>query len=187
MKISVINKKGGVGKTSIAFSLAKDLNLYLLSNDDSTIELAYPEKAKIMKEVKLIENVVYDFGGFVDSGVLNILKNSDIIIIPLTSDLNSFKKTISLITEIENENENIILIANNSEKDDFKEIEKYFKSKYDYPIFEFKNSRIWKKTFNLKMSVLEIKTSSKMNNYIYRNSINGYIELLNYIKEQKQC
>ena len=43
MIISVINKKGGVGKTSFAFSIAKDLGLYLQSNDASIIESIYPK------------------------------------------------------------------------------------------------------------------------------------------------
>ena len=183
MRISVINKKGGVGKTSLAFSLAKDLDFYLLSNDDSVIEMAYPNMAKIMETPKLIDDVVYDFGGFVDSGVIDILNKSDFIVIPLTSDLNSFKKTISLIDEVNNKN--IILVANKAEKDDFEEIEDYFKSKYNFPIFEIKNSRIWKKTFEEKKSVLEIKNSSKINQYVYRNSINGYENLLTYIKGEK--
>ncbi len=181
MKISIINKKGGVGKTSLAYSLAKDLEYYLLSNDDSVIEIAYPDMAKIMEKPKLIEDSIYDFGGFVDSGVIDILNKSNFVIIPLTSDLNSFKKTVSIINEIENKN--IILVANKAEKDDFKEIESYFKEKYNFPIFEIKNSRIWKKTFEEKKSVSEIKNNSKMNQYIYRNSINGYENLLNFIKE----
>ena len=183
MRISIINKKGGVGKTSLAFSLAKDLDYYLLSNDDSVIEIAYKDMSKIMEKPKLINDVVYDFGGFVDAGVLNILDKSDFVIVPLTSDLNSFKKTVSLLDEITNEN--IILVANKSEKDDFAEIEKYFKSKYDYPIFEIKNSRIWKKTFEESKSVLQIKNASKINKYVYRNSITGYEDLLSYIKRRK--
>jgi len=183
MKISVINKKGGVGKTSLSLSLAKDLEYYLLSNDDSVIELVYPGMSKIMEKLKLIDNVVYDFGGFVDVGVIEILNDSDWIIIPLTSDLNSFKKTISLIKEIDSKN--IILVANRSEKDDFLKIEKYFKDFYDYPIFEIKNSRIWKKTFEEKKSVLEIKNLNKMNKYIYRNSLVGYENLLEFIKGKK--
>lgn len=183
MRISVINKKGGVGKTSLAFSLAKDLEYYLLSNDDSVIEIAYPDMAKVMENPKLIDNVVYDFGGFVDSGVIHILEKSDYVVIPLTSDLNSFKKTVSLINELDNKN--IILVANKAEKDDFLEIEEFFKTKYDFPIFEVKNSRIWKKTFEDKKSVLAIKNFSKINQYVYRNSITGYEKLLEYIKGEK--
>ena len=183
MRISIINKKGGVGKTSLAFSLAKDLEYYLLSNDDSVIEIAYPNMAKVMETPKIINYAVYDFGGFVDSGVINILNKSDFIIVPLTSDLNSFKKTISLIDEVSNEN--IIFVANKAEKDDFKEIENYFKTKYNFPIFEIKNSRIWKKTFEEKKSVLQIKNNSKINQYVYRNSVNGYENLLKYLKGEK--
>jgi len=182
MRISVINKKGGVGKTSLSFSLAKDLEMFLLSNDDSTIELVYKDKAKIMKTPKIIDNAVYDFGGFVDVGVLEILDVSDIIIVPLTADLNSFKKTVSLLKEIQKEN--VILIANKSEKNDFQTIKEYFEKNYKFPIFEIKSSRIWKKTFETKQSVSEIKNESKVSKYIYRNSINGYENLLNYIKKE---
>lgn len=182
MRISVINKKGGVGKTSLSFSLAKDLSLFLLSNDDSTIELVYKDKAKIMQKPKLIDNAVYDFGGFVDTGVIEILNASDIIIVPLTADLNSFKKTVSLLKEIGNQN--IILVANKSEKDDFKTIKEYFEKTYKFPIFEIKNSRIWKKTFETKKTASEIKNENKINQYIYRNSIAGYEDLIKHIKKE---
>ncbi|EAL5117011.1 hypothetical protein DPU37_07905 [Campylobacter coli] len=65
MIISVVNKKGGVGKTPFAFSVAKDLEYFLQSNDNSIIEKIYPEKAKILPTPKKIDNCVYDFGEFV--------------------------------------------------------------------------------------------------------------------------
>jgi cellulose biosynthesis protein BcsQ len=136
-----------------------------------------------MNQPKLIENTVYDFGGFVDDGVINILNNSDYIIIPLTSDLNSFKKTVSLLREIDNQN--IIIVANRAEKTDFEEINNYFKGHFDFPIIEIKNSRIWVKTFKEKKSVYEIRELNRANKYIYRNSINGYLELLTKIKGEK--
>jgi len=43
MIISIWSKKGGVGKTSLAFSLAKDLKMYLITNDDSLVEMVYPK------------------------------------------------------------------------------------------------------------------------------------------------
>lgn len=186
MIISVAGKKGGVGKTSLAHSIARDIKNkdneghFLLSNDDSTIELAYPGKAKVMDKLKLIDNAVYDFGGFVDTQMIKIINKSDFVIVPLTSDLNSFKKTVSFLKEIKNKN--IIIIANKSEKEDFAEIREFFK-KSKYPLFEIKSSRIWKKTFEEKKSVLEIKNDSKINKYIYRNSLDGYESLIKYIKD----
>lgn len=181
MVISIYNKKGGVGKTSLSFSLAKDLGYFLISNDDSVIEQVYPNKSKIMREPKLIKNCVYDFGGFVDASALKILNISDWVIIPLTSDLNSFKNTVSSLNEIENKN--IVFVAMRAEKSDFEEIENYLKDKFHHKIFEIKESRIWSKTFVQKMSVSDIKNENKINSYIYRNSIDGYENLIKFIKK----
>jgi len=182
MKIAVFNKKGGVGKTSLSFSIAKDLDYFLISNDDSTIEIAYPNRAKIMREPKLIDNCVYDFGGFVDLNILEILNKTDLIIIPLNYDLNSFKKTISTLKEIENKK--IIFVINRAVKNDYLDIKKHLKNNYNHPVFEIKDSKIWAKTFIEHKSVLEIKNSSKINKYIYRNSITEYENLLKLIKEK---
>ena len=54
MIVTFFNKKGGVGKTTLAFNVAKDLDFFLLSNDDSVIESIYPNKAKIMSNIKLL-------------------------------------------------------------------------------------------------------------------------------------
>ena len=75
--VSFFNVKGGVGKTSFAFSIAKDLGLYLQSNDASIIESIYPKMSKISEKPQLIDNCVFDFGGFVSHGILEIAKKSD--------------------------------------------------------------------------------------------------------------
>ena len=49
MVFSIWNKKGGVGKTALSYSLAKDLDYSMMSNDDSMIEIAYPDRAVIDK------------------------------------------------------------------------------------------------------------------------------------------
>ena len=51
------------------------------------------------------------------------------------------------------------------------------------PFFEVKNSRIWAKTLKKRKSVSEIKNESKSNSYVYKNSINGYEDLLKYLKQ----
>ena len=100
MIISIINKKGGVGKTSFCFSIAKDLELYLQSNDASIIESIYPNMSKISAQPKLIDNCVYDFGGFVSAGVLDIATKSDFIIVPCTALYNSILRTSETINEL---------------------------------------------------------------------------------------
>jgi cellulose biosynthesis protein BcsQ len=101
MILSIINKKGGVGKTPISFSLAKDLGYYLQSNDNSVIESIYPDMAKITEHPSLIDNCIYDFGGFVDAGVLQIIKESDVVMIPCSIDFNSILRTVETIEEIQ--------------------------------------------------------------------------------------
>lgn len=180
MTIAVYNNKGGVGKTSLSYSLAKDLNMFYISNDDSAVDRIYKDKAMIMKHPKFIENCVYDFGGFIDVHILEIINKCDYVIVPLASDVNSFIKTINTIKEIQNTN--IILVANRSQKDDFQEIKETLNDICDYPIIEIKESRIWSKTFKEEMSVSEIEKSSPLNKHIYKNSLKGYKQLLKAIK-----
>lgn len=117
MIISIINKKGGVGKTPISFSLAKDLGYYLQSNDNSVIESIYPDMAKISLNPEIIENCIYDFGGFVTAGVLPILKASSAILIPTSNDYNSILRTVETIEEIQPLNENIFIVVTKTEKE----------------------------------------------------------------------
>ena len=113
--ITFLNKKGGVGKTSFAFNVAKDLDYFLISNDDSVIESLYPEKARIMEKIKYIPdaNIVYDLGGFIDKNSIDVLKNSDIVFIPTLLDINSVKRTINTINEVKEFCEEIVILINN--------------------------------------------------------------------------
>lgn len=187
MKIAILSKKGGVGKTPFAFSLAKDLNLSLQSNDNSCIEKIYPNKAKISKIVDNIDNCVYDFGGFSASGVLSIVKDCKFCLIPVLPNSNSLIKTVETIKELKNINNNIILLATNYRNDREKEylenhINNYFNQ---YPVFYFKSSMILSNAMFYGRSFLDLYNENQLSKNAYKNFIDEYEKLLNKITLKK--
>ncbi|OCS32885.1 hypothetical protein GZ989_011445 (plasmid) [Campylobacter fetus] len=184
MKIALINKKGGVGKTPFAFSIAKDLNYFLQSNDNSCIEQIYPNKAKILEKVKELDDCVYDFGGFVAPGVLDIIKKCNVVIIPCLPTYNSFLRTIETINEISPINPNIILLATNFKDDKEEEfLEAELDKRYkNIPTFYFKNSKIINNAVNVGLSFTELYNENSLSRRSYMGFYNEYRRLLKTIK-----
>ena len=183
MRISVITTDGGAGKTAIAFALAKELDYYLLSNDDSVIEAVYPDRAQITKELPIIDDVVYDFGGFVDAGVLDIIKHSDIVIVPCINDLNSKMKAIKTISELKKYNNRFLVIGTRLEtKQDFKEIKADIKEQFsDIEVLPLRKTKMLKNGLEYGLSPLELVAESKQIAYAGRNFIPEYKEILKYV------
>lgn len=184
MIISVINKKGGVGKTCFAHSIARDLGLYLQSNDASIIESIYPNMSKISQNPKLIDDCVFDFGGFTSAGVLEIAKKSDYIIVPCTALYNSVLRTIETINELLPINKNIIVLITDYVNDSDKEqvmnalMDNFKNLKYFY----FKRSRILENSMRLGASFNELSSESKLLAMAYKNFIDEYKRLLKVLK-----
>jgi len=183
MRVSVITTDGGAGKTAIAFALAKELNHYLLSNDDSVIEAVYQDMAQITKELPIIEDVVYDFGGFVDAGVLDIIKHSDIVIVPCINDLNSKMKAIKTINELKKYNNRFLVVATRLENtQDFKEIKSDIQEQFqDIEVLPLRKTKMLKNGLEYGMSPLELIAESKQIAYAGRNFIPEYKEILKYV------
>ncbi|MDX9743214.1 MAG: hypothetical protein RBT59_05295 [Arcobacteraceae bacterium] len=184
MIISVLNKKGGVGKTPISFSLAKDLGYFLQSNDNSVVENIYPDMAKITSKPQLIENCVYDFGGFVDAGILDIIKNSDVVIVPCVNEYNSILRTVETIDEIKPFAKAILVVATKTDKEaDFKQvqsaIEEYFE---DIHFFELKNSKIFKNAIETGLSLTELYNENALSKSAYKTVYNQYLTVLEIFK-----
>lgn len=184
MIISIINKKGGVGKTSFGFSIAKDLELYLQSNDASIIESIYPNMSKISAQPKLIDNCVYDFGGFVSAGVLDIAAKSDFIIVPCTALYNSILRTSETINELKEVNKNIIVLITDYTSDEDKEqVENALKSSFkNLKYFYFKRSKILENSMRLGGSFKELGEASPLLKVAYRNFLGEYDRLLKTLK-----
>jgi cellulose biosynthesis protein BcsQ len=182
MIISVINKKGGVGKTPIAYSLAKDLGLNLQSNDGSVIEDLY-DKARICSPI-LQEDTVYDFGGFTDAGVLGIIKESNVVFVPCHNDYNALKRTIETIEELQPHNDRIAVIVTKVDKDvDYDVVEKTLSDFFEgLHFFRLKNSKIFKNSMETGLSVSELYMFNPLNKAAYKSVFDQYEEILNILK-----
>lgn len=183
MIVSVWSEKGGQGKTPFALSIAKDLALYLQSNDESIIDTVY-ENAVITKQVTLLEDCVYDFGGFLEKGVLPILAASNLIIIPCTPNYNAILKTVKTITELENINKNILVLATGyTDQKQVDMIIDTLKENFTFLKFlRFKHSKIIENILSTGKSINELCNESPLSKVNYARFHTEYTELLNIIK-----
>lgn len=180
MIVSIINKKGGVGKTPISFSLAKDLGYYLQSNDNSVIESIYPDMAKISANPEIIENCIYDFGGFVTSGVLPILKASSAILIPTSNDYNSILRTVETIEELQPLNENLFIVVTKTEKEsDFETVKNAINQHFDnLEFFELRLSKAFKNCIETGLSITELYHETPLSKSAYKTVYRQYKSIL---------
>jgi len=184
-RIGTIQLDGGTGKTAISYAIAKDLGFFLISNDDSIIEQAYPNMAKIMKNPKIIDDVVYDFGGFVDSGVLDVIKSCDIVIVPCMDDLNSKMKAIKTINQIINHSSNIIVVATRLKnfKKDLKEVSDVIHEVYpSIDVYPLRETKIFKNSIEFGQSPLELEAESKFVATNQKNVLVEYKKILEVVK-----
>ena len=187
--ITFFNKKGGTGKTSLSFNLAKDLDYFLLSNDDSVIEKVYPEKSKIMEELEVVRgaNIIYDLGGFIEKETIEVFKVSDLIIVPTTLDINSIQRTINTVIELNEYNDNIVIVVNRIQK---AKANKYKNSlealaKLDKEILLIRESEAFINSMYKGETVIEQYKSSPLLRNAYKGIVEDYMKLLKTIQEVK--
>jgi MinD-like ATPase involved in chromosome partitioning or flagellar assembly len=183
MKIAIASYKGGVGKTSLSFSIAKDLKYSYITNDSSIVPRLY-NKAKYMpKKITMQENTIYDFGGFESSYAVPILKEIDLILIPTTLDSNSIMKTMQIYKEYKDKK--IIIIANMMEnKKEEKKFEKLFK-KYipNIEILYLKRAKLLKNALESGMSASELYVVNKKNEYVYKSAFKEYKKIIEKLQQ----
>jgi MinD-like ATPase involved in chromosome partitioning or flagellar assembly len=173
MKIAIYSDKGGQGKTFIAANLALSLEYAVISNEPHrrTLEKILPEGAVVklapeehFPKIGKTANAIFDFGGFLDSRVVDALEVADIVIVPVINELEEVQAAVDCIRNIEEFNNKILIVANKASESDFADIKTVMKQFYpDYPVLQIRNSRFIPKIAELKIPVQEMVNKEGLN------------------------
>lgn len=192
MSFVVYSIKGGVGKTTLSVQISQMFDYTYVTNDShsSAHNLMPEEKGFLVSseeydEIPFDENIVYDFGGFKDTRINNIIRQANKIIIPTLTSIVDVQATMATLKDVAQINKNII-IAINRTKNNNKAIE----------LKEYLTEEIKKSFQDLEISIIFVRESSvledslfdcesvetkagtnRFKRHIYRNAIEDMIVL----------
>lgn len=181
MTVSIFNAKGGVGKSALSFSISKDLDYAMVTNDNGLYKHHHP-KYKYLNKLQLVEDAILDLGGFITPETLSILNGSDKVLIPLTIDYNSIHKALEILSEINTDK--CIVVANMLESlEDFEEIKEAIQKRYDVLVYPLKRSKVFQRSLQTGLSVTELYQESGLSQYQYKAIYQQYKTILKAIHE----
>jgi cellulose biosynthesis protein BcsQ len=159
----VYSIKGGVGKTTLSVQISQMFDYTYVTNDShsSAHNLMPEEKGFLVSseeydEIPFDENIVYDFGGFKDTRINNIIKQANKIIIPTLTSIVDVQATMATLKDVAQINKNII-IAINRTKNNNKAIE----------LKEYLSDEIKKSFQDLDISIVFVRESSVLEDSLF--------------------
>lgn len=176
--ISIASTKGGVGKTSLAFSLAKDLGYRYATNDMSVVLTKYKNARYYPNKIPLYPDTVYDFGGFENPHADEILRQSDIILLPTTNDLNSIMKSLIFIKAFREKT--ILVFANMIDNsNDAAMIREKIHEHFPNLAFTYlRRTKLLKNALESGMSATELFESNNHTQHLYKQAYAEYNKIL---------
>lgn len=192
MSIVVYSIKGGVGKTTLSVQISQMLDYTYVTNDShSSAHNLMPEEKGFLvsseeyEEIPYDDKVVYDFGGFKDTRINDIIKKSNKILIPTLTSIVDVQATLATLKDVIEVNKNIIIAVNRTKNNNkstelkeylLEEIEKLY-GKVNIPIIFVRDSSVLEDSL-FDCEYVEIKAgNNRFKRHIYRNAIEDMIDL----------
>ncbi|MDH5795941.1 MAG: ParA family protein [Anaplasmataceae bacterium] len=183
-KITIWSTKGGVGKTSICAELHFRLGFPVVTNEeDSMLSTVIDNDClKILKPKEKIQNynnnILFDFGGYIDNRIINALEQSNYIIIPTIPSILDIQGCLNTVKIVEKYNSNIVIIINKTDKkDDYNNVIKIFDDLKINKIFEIKKSSAFQNIFIKQKSIKEIIKLNPLFRYSY-NKLDKQLQVI---------
>ena len=192
MSYAVYSIKGGVGKTTLSVQISQMFNYTYVTNDShSSAHNLMPEEKGFLvskeeyKEIPFDENIVYDFGGFKDERIKEVLNKVNKVLIPTLTSIVDVQATLATLKDVAKVNKNIVIVVNrtknNNKASELKEylqeeIKKQFKNLHIPIIFVRDSSVLEDSLFDCEY-VEDKAGSNRFKRHIYRNAIEDMIQL----------
>jgi cellulose biosynthesis protein BcsQ len=192
MSFVVYSIKGGVGKTTLSVQISQMLEHTYVTNDShSSAHNLMPEEKGFLvsieeyEEIPYDDNVVYDFGGFKDTRINDIIKQANKIVIPTLTSIVDVQATMATLKDVIEINKNIILVVNRAKNNNkATELKEYLvdeikklDSNINIPIIFVRESSVLEDSL-FDCEYVETKAgNNRFKRHIYRNAIEDMIEL----------
>jgi hypothetical protein len=195
--VLIYNKKGNMGKTSHAISLAHYLGADFYTNDigNSTLEIysgLFKGKDQEFKELKPDEKItiddeksnVFDFGGFLDNRIINVSKFVDWCIVPICYQSSAdLTPSITSIINLEKYNKNIIILINNTDKEYVEYLSTTLAKKFKYPIFVVNKSKYINKLADENKTIFDLSQTKGISKFWIAPLVDQMKQFYSYLEK----
>ncbi|MCL5272820.1 MAG: hypothetical protein M1486_05905, partial [Gammaproteobacteria bacterium] len=113
-------------------------------------------------------------------GVIDIIRNSHVVLVPCSVDYNSIMRTVETIDEIQSINQNIyVLITKTEKEDDFNNTKATIAKHFDgIEFLELRLSKIFKNAIESGHSLAELYNENPLTKSAYKTVYGQYKTLL---------
>lgn len=192
MNITIVNFKGGVGKSMIAHQLITGFGFEGCEIDPyGSLSERIPEKVKRIdiREKQLAEptsDTVFDFGGFDDIKLDQAIAYSDLIIVPFIPTLETIQGTVDTLVRVASADKPILMVPNMSQKEnDINDAKFVFEETLGFEIemFPIPMSVALQTAINENKSIVELSQQGGIKAYAYKKGMRLFHDLHEKIRE----